>query len=79
MAMGLFTKKPLRTVSGQVTNKRQQTVHARAFGIAYYVTIGTKELLTSAKVYNSLSVGSYVSASYKRGGMFDTEMLIELL
>lgn len=73
----MFSKKQI--IEGFVTNKRSQTVHSRGFGIIYYVTIGTKELLVSAQNYKILSKGDYVTALYKRGGMFDNEILVRIL
>jgi hypothetical protein len=65
-------------VSGQVTNKRAVKV-SPGWGAGYYVTIGTKEFLAPAKIYNSLSIGNYITASYKKNWGLYQDMLVKIL
>ena len=73
-----------KIVNGQVTNKRTaKTTHGSLAMIkylnTYYVTIDAREFVVPAEIYNSLSVGDYISASYKRNWMLDKDVLVKLL
>ena len=66
-------------VRGTVTSKRAKKVSMNGWGNMYYVTIADREFAVSIRIYERLSHGDYVSATYKRGGLFGEECLIKLL
>ena len=67
-----------KIISGTVTNKRTRNM-SPGWGQWYYVTIGTKELQTSAKIYNKLSIGDYISGYFKKNLLVDEDILVKLL
>ena len=76
----IITIKPKQTyiISGNITRKRSQMVHSRGFGIVYYLTVDSKELIVSQKIYDRFFIGDYISATYRKRGIFDSYMLIKL-
>jgi len=66
------------TIEGQVSSKRTKRV-SRGWGTHYYVTIGEKEFFATIKIYDLLSVGSYVSVSYKKSWILGEYIIFEVL
>jgi len=63
-----FTRNPANIVEGSVTNKRMQ-ITANIAAI-YFITIETKELNVSNKIYEMLLVGDYISAAYRKNVLY---------
>jgi len=60
----LITRKPTDIINGLITNKRSQT--SANIPAMYFVTVDSKELNVSDRIYHSLNIGDYISASYRK-------------
>ncbi|MCL2556472.1 MAG: hypothetical protein FWE03_05620 [Firmicutes bacterium] len=61
-----YIRPPKDIIIGSVKNKRRIMMSQRVMFPECYVTIETKELMVSQKIYELLSVGDYISAAYRK-------------
>ena len=71
----IATWNPTGTIDGQVNNKRSEMKTRSMWfggisGSDYYITIGTKELNVSEKIYKMLKNGDFVSAAYRKHTLY---------
>ena len=60
-------------IEGSITNKRTKHTSSDSLlysvlfmpHVTYYVTIGSKELMVSSKIWEMLKLGDYISAAYR--------------
>ena len=63
---------PTEMIKGSIINKRtlERSVGFGGFASECYLTIETKELKVSRKIYDMLSVGDNISAAYRKGVLY---------
>ena len=67
----IITKNPPHIIKGPVTNKQSEVKFGGGgSNDIYYITVGTKKLVASAKIYRMLSIGDNISAACNKDVLY---------